>query len=96
MYGVAEYDARDDGAKWEPCRKNVRRYRSDSLDKPCFDIYYHHRVGAAKADDPKPIAYSLIVGMHAPKVRDFYARVVRTYSSILVPLRPQIHIRVRA
>lgn len=95
MYGAAEFDAREDGHKWEPCRKNSQAFRPSSLDKPCFDIYYHHRASATRATDPKPITYALIVGIRAPKTADFYARLVRTYANILVPLRPRLRIQVR-
>jgi hypothetical protein len=96
MYGAAEMDAREDGHKWEPCRKNSKKYRSSSLHEPCFDIYYHHREGTTKAKDPQPIPYALIVGISASKMTDFYARVVRTYAHQLVQLRPKIQIQVRA
>lgn len=96
MYGAAEIDARDDGHKWEPCRKNTKKYRSSSLHEPCFDIYYHHREGTAKAKDPQPIPYALIVGISAAKMPDLYARIVRTYANQLVQLRPKVQIQVRA
>jgi len=96
MYGKAEFESRDDGHKWEPCRKNTQKFRSSSLYEACFDIYYHHREGASKATDPQPIPYALIVGMSAPRMGDFYARVVRTYSHALIPLRPKVQIEVRA
>ena len=66
-----------------------------SLEKPCFDIYYHHRESGSKADDPQPIPYALIVGIRAPKVKDLYDRVVRTYANILVPLKPQLRVPIR-
>ncbi len=96
MYGASEADAREDGHKWEPCRKNTRKYRSSSLHEPCFDIYYHHREGTTKATDPQPIPYALIIGISAPKMRDFYPRVVRTYANQLIQLRPKVQIQVRA
>jgi hypothetical protein len=95
MYGKAEYEFREDGYKWEPCLKNSKQFRCKSLKKPCFDIYYHNREGASKAESPIPIPYSLVVGIQAPKINDFYNLVVRTYSHILVPLRPRVQIQVR-
>ncbi|MFA6954310.1 MAG: S8 family peptidase [Thermoanaerobaculia bacterium] len=95
-YGASEADLRDDGLKWEPCRKQTRVMRAASLFDPCFDIYYHHREGTTAASNPQPIPYALVVGLTAPKMKDFYARVARTYANILIPLRPKIQIQVRA
>jgi hypothetical protein len=95
MYGAPEYDLRDDGHKWEPCLRNVQSFLPTSLDRPCFDIYYHHRKAGSKAEDPQPIQYALIVGIRAPKTQDLYDRVVRAYANILVPLRPQVRVPIR-
>lgn len=94
MY-AAEYDLREDGHKWEPCLRNAQAFMPKSLEKPCFDIYYHHRELGSKADDPQPIPYALIVGIRAPKVKDLYDRVVRTYANVLVPLKPQVRVPIR-
>lgn len=94
MY-AAEYDLREDGHKWEPCLRNAQAFMPKSLEKPCFDIYYHHRESGSKAADPQPIPYALIVGIRAPKVKDLYNRVVRTYAGVLVPLKPQVRVPIR-
>lgn len=96
LYGAAEYVLREDGGKWEPCRRHTARFKAAGLKDPCFDIYYHHRDGAAAALwKPKPIRYALVVGLKAPSVPDFYNRVVRTYATVLVPLRPRVNIQIR-
>ncbi len=95
MYGKAEYEFREDGYKWEPCLKNTKPFLSKSLHEPCFDIYYHHRFAGNAAVHPRPIAYSLIVSVKAPKVPDFYNKVVRAYNSILIPLKPKVQIQVK-
>jgi len=96
LYGAAEYVLREDGGKWEPCRRHSARFKASGLKDPCFDIYYHHRDGAAAALwKPKPIRYALVVGLKAPSVADFYNRVVRTYATVLVPLRPRVNIQIR-
>lgn len=41
-----------------------------------------------------PIPYALVVSVKAPKVPDFYSRVVRAYANVLVQLRPQVRIPV--
>jgi hypothetical protein len=94
MY-AAEYDLREDGHKWEPCLRNIQTFMPKSLEKPCFDIYYHHREAGSKADAPQPIPYALIVSLRAPKVTDLYNRVVRTYANVLVPLKPQVRVPIR-
>lgn len=96
MFGAAEYDLRDDGHKWEPCLKHARPYRAAGFDRPVFDIYYHHRESGSKASDPKPIKYALIIGIAAPKIKDFYARVVRRYRNILVQLLPRLQLQIRS
>lgn len=95
VFGASEMDLRDDAHKWEPCLKRVQKFRSTSLKEPTFDVYYHHRSGGAAQKQPKPIRYALIVGLRAPKVADFYNRVVRSYTGILVPLKAQVQVRIR-
>lgn len=95
MYGKGECNLREDGYKWEPCLKNSKQFRANSLYKPCFDIYYHSREESSKTKTSKQIPYSLIISIKAPKIPDFYNQVVRTYSNILVPLRPQVQITVQ-
>lgn len=96
LYGVAEYILRDAGYKWEPCLRHAERFRPDSLHQPCFDIYYHHRQNGMAAVLPQPIPYAFLVSIRAPRTTDLYNQVLRTYSQILVPLRPQLRITVRA
>lgn len=96
IYGTAEYNLREEGHKWEPCLKTTQKFHANTLKKPCFDIYYHKRHEGATAKDVKPMPYALIVSVKAPKVKDFYDRVVRTYSNILIPLQPTIRIQVKS
>jgi hypothetical protein len=58
-------------------------------------VYYHTRAGGAAIKDPEPINYALVVGMKAPKIKDFYNRVVQSYTGVLVPLKSQVQIRIR-
>ncbi|MCY7451654.1 S8 family peptidase [Bacillus altitudinis] len=94
IFGESELDLREDGHKWETCLKATRRFRATTLIKPLFDIYYHHREEGQSLKKPKPIPYALVVSMKAPKVQDFYNRVLRTYSNVLVPLRPRTNIQI--
>jgi hypothetical protein len=96
MYGETEYELREDGHKWEPCLKNAQSFKSSSLKDPCLDIYYHHREGVAITKDRKPIPYSLVISVKAPEAPDFYNQIVRAYTNILIPLRPQVQILVHS
>jgi hypothetical protein len=95
LYHSPEYQLRAEDFKWEPCRRNTQKYNAAKLNEPFFDIYYHSRESATKAQMPDPIPYAFIVGVKAPEVKDLYNRIVRAYSSVLVPLRPQLRIAVR-
>jgi hypothetical protein len=95
IFGTTELDLREDGHKWEPCLKAKRTFRATTLVDPLFDIYYHHREEGQALKEPKPIPYALVISMKAPKVKDFYNKVVRTYSNVLIPLRPKTQIQVR-
>lgn len=92
IYGVAEYDLREEGHKWEPCWRATNEYQAKTLVQPCFDIYYHKR----RVINPEPLPYALVVSVKAPKVPDFYDKVVRAYSNILVPLQPVVRIQVKS
>ena len=96
MYGKAEFELREDGHKWEPCRHGQVRKHASSLKEPCFDIYNDRRFEGI-ADDPSTNArYALIVTVNARKVPDLYGAVVRAYSHVLIPLRPQFRIQVKS
>jgi hypothetical protein len=95
LYGAPEYETRDDGHKWEPCLRSSLSFQSRSLKEPCFDIYYHHREEAAAPETQSPIPFALVVGVKAPKVKDLYHQVVRSYAGVLVPLKPQLRIPAR-
>lgn len=95
MYGVAEFELREDGHKWEPCRHGCVSMNESSLKMPCFDIYNHRRFKGIPDDDPSTKAkYALIVSVSAKKVPNLYGAVLRAYSNVLIPLRPKIQIRV--
>lgn len=94
MYKLAEYQLREDAHKWEPCRKHLQKFRSTSLKKPCFDVFYHHREGLGPHSAPPPLAYAFIIGISAPKVKDLYNVIVREYQNVLVPLKPKIRLEI--
>ena len=94
LFGASERRLRDDAHKWEPCVSRSQDFQSKTLNRPVFDVYYHHRAAGAAVKDPKPIPYAFIVGLSAPKMKDFYSRVVRSYTGVLVPLRSQVQVRV--
>lgn len=96
LYSAPEYVLREDGHKWEPCRRGSLLLPASGLFNPMFDVYYHPRESRKPALDPKPISYALVVHLNAKDVSDFYDRVVRTYAKVLVPLRPRIRIQPQA
>ncbi len=95
LFGVAEFRLREEGFKWEPCIRQQKSLLGTSLHNPCFDIWFHHREGGNVAKNPQQLPYALVISVIAPKEKDFYNRVVRTYSQILVPLKPKIQIPIR-
>jgi hypothetical protein len=95
LYAAPEYELRSDGHKWESCRKASVRVRASSLDKPFFDIKYVHRNQAVPGEPRGAIPYALIISVKVPAVPTLYNKVVRAYSSVLVPLRPRLRLPVR-
>lgn len=94
LFKDGEFRMREEGYKWEPCMRHEASMLGKSLFEPCFDIWFHHRAGAAAAKEPKALPYALVVTLSAPKEKDFYNRIVRTYSQVLVPLRPRIEVPI--
>jgi hypothetical protein len=94
LNGTAEYQLKEEGQKWEPCRKACVKKNSGSLKKPCFDVYFHHREGLSSGHEPEPLPYGLVIGMKAQRMPTFYSQVVRTYAQVLVPLRPKIQVPI--
>lgn len=92
---ISEYELREESHKWEPCLKAAQRFRAQSLKEPCFDIYYHNRYEGMPQDNPQPIPYALVISIRAPKVKNLYERVVRTYMNMLIPLQPKTRIQIR-
>jgi hypothetical protein len=95
MYGAAEFELREDGHKWEPCHHGQQRFRPASLKEPCFDIYNHRRLEGVATEASECARYALVVTVSAKKVPDLYSGVLRTYSGVLIPLRPRIRIEVK-
>ncbi|MHB8063628.1 MAG: S8 family peptidase, partial [Ruminiclostridium sp.] len=91
---TSEYLLRTENHKWETCLKETKTFRSTTLNKPCFDVYYNNRIEGGKDEKAESIPYSLIVSIKAPKVKDLYNKTVRTYINQLVPLKPKTRIQV--
>ncbi|MBJ7983000.1 S8 family peptidase [Bacillus cereus] len=94
LYGGSEYELRDNGHKWEPCLKVTKRFRGATLNEPFFDVYYHNREEGTSVKEPEPIPYALVVSVKAPRVSNLYNQIARTYSHLLVPLKPQARLRI--
>lgn len=94
LYGASESSLREEGFKWEPCRRNKVTKQSSSLKSPCLDIYNHHRANGVASETVSKTRYALVVTVRAKRVKDFYNQVVRAYSNILIPLQPQVRIKI--
>jgi hypothetical protein len=90
---VPEYQLKVDG-KWEPCRRQGKKYAPGKLKNPYFHIYYHHRHGLGKDATPKPIPYVFVVSVKADGINDFYNMITTKYSHILTPLKPMVDITI--
>jgi hypothetical protein len=90
-----EQELRRDAHKWETCLHRMKRKRSSGLDRPVFDIHYNARSEGHSDNAPRKIRYALVITVEAPKVKDFYDRVVRAYRNQLQPLSPVIEVPVR-
>lgn len=95
IFDKSEFRLKEEGFKWEPCLRHEQPMRGSSLHEPLFDIWFHHREGAMAMKEPKPLPFTLVVSLSAPKEPDLYNRVVRTYAQILVPIQPKIQIPVK-
>jgi hypothetical protein len=89
---AGEEQLRADAHKWETTLHACERMRGSSLQNPSFDIHYNARQAGGKADKPQDIQYALIVSISAPKVKDYYDRIVRRYRTILEAMKPVIEI----
>lgn len=94
-----EWELRQSAHKWEATAKSRRRFMSDTLKSPCFDIYGHTRSSASIADDDllsQDIEYSLVITLEAKKVDDLYAQIQSQFGSlnamtpIEVPVKTQV------
>lgn len=95
LFKDGEFRLRKEGFKWEPCLRHEDVISGSQLFEPCFDIWYHHRDNAMAASDPKPLAYSLVISLSAVDEPDFYNRVRRTYSHVLVAIQPKVEIPIK-
>lgn len=90
-----EEERRSDMGKWETVLHNEVCMLGGSLREPVFDIHYNAReIGGATRNADK-IRYALVLTVEAPKHANLYNDILRTYSSILTPIQPQISLPVR-
>jgi len=91
---ASEAELRQSGQKWEPCIRNEIRMRGASLNQPVFDVYYHHRFEGSTHPNPRPLPYAIVISVKAPRHPQLYNEVVRTYNKNLVPLRPNLRLKL--
>ena len=90
-----EQQLRHDAHKWETCLHASKRKLAKSLSGPVFDIHYNARADGRDDARAERIRYALVLTVEAPKVKDLYERVVRTYRAQLQPLTPVLEVPVR-
>ena len=90
-----EQQLRGDAHKWETCLHQRIGKQARSLDGPVFDIHYNARSESRNDVRADKIRYALVLTVEAPRVKDLYDRVVRTYRAQLQPLTPIIEVPVR-
>lgn len=90
-----EYVLRSDSHKWEPVLKSSVKKRSASLQRACFDVYRSEREAGAAPGDSDALRYALVVTIRARRMPELYNQILRAYQNVLVPLQPQIDLRIR-
>ena len=92
---ATERQLRGDAHKWETCLHRRIGKLARSLNRPVFDIHYNARSESRDDASADKIRYALVVTVEAPRVKDLYDRVVRTYRTQLQPLMPIVEVPVR-
>ncbi len=90
-----EDERRSDKGKWETVLHGEKRMRGSSLNTPMFDIHYIAREAGGPGKNANKIPYALIITIEAPKHLNLYNDILRTYTSLLIPIQPQVSIPVR-
>lgn len=93
--GGDEEEQRRDAWKWENALHATRRFKTGSLQNPCFDIHYNARLEGRNFTPSNKLSYALAVTVRARNVANLYDEVVRKYATQLEPLRPVVDIPVR-
>ena len=93
---ATERQLRGDAHKWETCLHRRVGKLAQSLNGPVFDIHYNARSESHDDASADKIRYALVLTVEAPRVKDLYDRVVRTYRAQLQPLLPIVEVPVRA
>jgi hypothetical protein len=90
-----EQSLRNDAQKWETTLNASRRFQSDSLSAPVFDVHYNARSQGGAARDPERMRYALVVTVEAPRVPDLYDQVARAFAGQLEAMTPVVEVPVR-
>jgi hypothetical protein len=93
---ATEEERRADMGKWETVLHGEKNMRGTTLSDPVFDIHYNAREGGAATTSADKIKYALIITIEAPKHEDLFAEILRSYSSILTQIQPQVSLPIRA
>lgn len=92
-----EWQARNDAHKWESTLQREQRFRSGSLENPCFEVVYQarERGRGARVAELKPLPYVLIVTVQVNNTPEVYNAIRQQYS-VLEPIQLRDQVRVQS
>lgn len=92
---ASEEERRSDMGKWETVLHGDKGMLGKSLKNPVFDIHYNARETGGRTTSAEKIRYALIITVEASKHPNLYNDILRTYATMLVPIRPQVSLPIR-
>lgn len=92
---ATEEERRADMGKWETVLHGEKNMLGSTLNDPVFDIHYNAREGGAATNNADKIKYALIITIEAPKHEELFNEILRSYSSILTQIQPQVSLPIR-
>ncbi|GLP95351.1 S8 family peptidase [Paraferrimonas sedimenticola] len=91
---ATEAELRRDAAKWESVLHADKSKLGSSLDEPCFELHYMARDGGGAIDGSKAptIKYAFVVTLEAPKHKEIFSDILKSYSQVLTELQPRVSV----
>jgi len=79
---ASEEERRVHHRKWETVLHSSIKAEASKLSDPCFDLHFIPRQGVGDDKDARPIRYSMVISVHAPKHPDIYDRVLAGFPQL--------------